>query len=981
MPSNVFDRTMFKAESKPLKADSGIMQGFDDEGEIPEDEMMEEVSQRKPNSPEILMNNLRGDMRSVDARYQELADMVGEDAAMETPPEVLALLQAQLAQQSMGIGALPPGQGLSPPPMAAGAPPMPTPDMMGGMPQPGAMPQGPEGQMPQGFAQGGMVGDVPGYAFGGLISRLSKPVTATPAQDPQYWTSARYRENMNEEQQREYDMANPYINAAAEKAAYEKRLSDKSAYEAQQRAAAEAAARPAPSGGFRGIFGRFGNIFQQMQQPQAAQTVEPSGIGRLIPSFSKLLGGSSTAPDPTDTTVNRRDINPAYLAEFTRRFQQNQAPQVVQQPMLLPTQQYGLTVPQAGFVPSQQYGAAPAPQVGFAQGGYVNGNFSEGVAQAGRNGDTVLAHMTPEQHQYLTELGGGATVNPETGLPEHYMGMQALGNMGTAIASRAAPYLQQANVLAGRALYNPTLSAPTLTQSRSTLGTFGPKVVEGMEMYYPTFTQGIANSRVGQMVAQGAERLAQTPTAMKAGAAIMSIPGAAYISDKLSNPNMSASNNNPPIIPGDPATGWKAPEEERVEGESTPINYNNLPVAPGAAPTSEAEKNNQLIQEVARRKTRGERLDEYMAENVPIFEKYLGGDKDYNQAQALFVLADMGLKFASSRKPGESFASAFARSAQGVPSGLSTIAAAEDQAKRQVKGAALTSGLQALAAEDKAASDLQKEIIKRGVSAGELIPTDLGGGLTTYRKKDGQPAGMRVDETITNSFLNSKFTPQATKNEKGEVTGFDTPYVRVSPPAQTVNLDKGTRERLAGEVSRQEQALSAIDEAIKEYSGAFGPKAFFSNLKNNILVPVSPLDPNVMTEQQRTKINMAMNIATKAIARTGDTGNIAVAEQQAAQSILGDKPGTFFSDSEGALKRMMTVRTSLANQRLNTASQLGWLNQDVQLDVPNLGTASDPIPQDKMTYLKTMAKTFPNGQVYVNIGGKSTPVLLSTLKD
>jgi hypothetical protein len=622
----------------------------------------------------------------------------------------------------------------------------------------------------------------------------------------------------------------------------------------------------------------------------------------------------------------------------------------------------------------------PAPRV-FADGGIASlGNFSEGVAQAGRNGDTVLAHMTPEQHQYLTELGGGVTINPQTGLPEHFMGMQAIPQMMTNLGTRAAPYLQQANVLAGRALYNPTLSAPTMTQSRSTLGTFGPKVVEGMEMYYPTFTQGIANSRVGQMVAQGAERLAQTPTAMKAGAAIMSIPGAAYISDKLSNPNMSAANNNPPIIPGDPATGYRPPVEEVVEGESTPINYNNLPVAPGAAPTSEADKNNQLIQQAVK-KSRGERLDEYMAENVPIFEKYLGGDKDYNQAQALFVLADMGLKLASTRKPGESFASAFARSAQGVPAGLSTIAAAEDQAKRQVKSAALTSGLQALAAEDKAASDLQKEIIKKGVSAGELIPTDLGGGLTTYRKKDGQPAGMRVDETITNSFLNSKFTPQATKNEKGEVTGFDTPYVRVSPPAQTVNLDKGTRERLASEVSRQEQALSAIDEAIKEYSGAFGPKAFFSNLKNNILVPVSPLDPNVMTEQQRTKINMAMNIATKAIARTGDTGNIAVAEQQAAQSILGDKPGTFFSDSEGALKRMMTVRTSLANQRLNTASQLGWLNQDVQLDVPNLGTASDPIPQDKMTYLKTMAKTFPNGQVYVNIGGKSTPVLLSTLKD
>jgi hypothetical protein len=778
--SKVFDRAMFKAESKPLKADSGIMQGFDDEGEIPEDEMMEEVSQRKPNSPEILMNNLRGDMRSVDARYQELADMVGEDAAMETPPEVLALLQAQLAQQPMGIGALPPGQGMSPPQMPTGAPPMPTPDTMGGMspemggmPQPGAMPQGPEAQMPQGFAGG--------------------------------------------------------------------------------------------------------------------------GIASL-------------------------------------------------------------------------------------------GNFSEGVAQAGRNGDTVLAHMTPEQHQYLTELGGGATVNPQTGLPEHFMGMQAIPQMMTNIGTRAAPYLQQANVLAGRALYNPTFTAPTISQSRTTLGTFGPKVAEGMEMYYPTFTQGIANSRVGQMVAQGADRLSKTPAAAKMGAAVMSIPGATYIADKFDNPNLSTANNNPPKIPGDPATGWTPPADEVIEGESTPINYNNLPkppASPGAAAddTSEAAKNNQLIQGALAKKTRGERLENYMSENVPIFEKYLGGDKDYNQAQALFVLADMGLKLASTRKPGESFVSSFSRSAQGVPAGLSTIAAAEDQAKRQIKSAALTSGLQTLAAEDKAIADIQKEIIKRGVSAGEIIPTDLGGGLTSYRKKDGQPAGMRVDDTITNSFLNSKFTPQAIKDDKGVVTGFDTPYVRVSPPAQTINLDKGTRERLAGEVSRHEQALSAIDDAIKEYSGAFGPKAFFSNLKNNILVPVSPLDPNVMTEQQRTKINMAINTATKAIAKTGDTGNIAVAEQRAAADILGDKPGTFFSDPDTALKRMMTVRTSLANQRLNTASQLGWLNQDVQLDVPNLGTASDPIPQDKMTYLKNMAKTLPNGQVYVNIGGKTTPVLLSTIKD
>lgn len=892
MPSNVFDRTMFKAESKPLKADSGIMQGFEeDEGEIPEDEMMEEISQRKPNSPEILMNNLRGDMRSVDARYQELADMVGEDVAMETPPEVLALLQAQLAQQSMGIGALPPGQGVPPPPMPAGAPPMPTPDMMGGMPQPGAMPQGPEGQMPpQGFADGGMVGGVPGYAFGGIIGRVVNQVkaqaapmaAAAPAEDPA----------VVEQRRRDFAFNNPYTTQAS---------------------------APAPASGiFRGLSRFFNNM------TPAASTARPT-------------------------------LNPEFAVEFARRF--NRGPGVQ--------------------MPTQQQTLVPTPQ--FAEGGIASlGNFSEGVAQAGRNGDTVLAHITPEQNQYLTELGGGATVNPQTGLPEHFMGMQAIPQMMSNVGARAMPYLQQANVLAGRALYNPTLSAPTLNQSRTTLGTFGPKVAEGMELTYPTFTQGIANSRVGQAVAQGAEKLAQTPAWAKMGAAVMSIPGATYIADQFDNPNKVPGNKNAPVVPGDPATGWK-PEEEEAAPESTPINYDNAPAA--AAPATEGEKTNKVIQEAIAKKTRGQRLDEYMAENVPIFEKYLGGDKEYNQAQALFVLADMGLKFASSRRPGDTFASAFARSAQGVPSGLSAIAASEDQAKRQIKSAALTSGLQALAAEDKAMADIQKEIIKRGVSAGEVIPTDLGGGLTSYRKKDGQPAGMRVDDSITNSFLNSKFTPQAIKDDKGVVTGFDTPYVRVSPPAQTINLDKGTRERLAGEVSRHEQAMAAIDDAIKEYSGAFGPKSFFSNLKNNLLVPVSPLDPNVMTEQQKTKINMAINIATKAIAKTGDTGNIAVAEQRAAADILGDKPGTFFSDPETALKRMMTVRTSLANQRLNTASQLGWLNQDVQLDVPNLGTASDPIPQDKMTYLKNMAKTFPNGQVYVNIGGKTTPVLLSTLKD
>ncbi len=140
----------------------GIMSGFMDdlEGlleELSAEEMegMEEGDEadiartmgRSPDSPEILMNNLRGDIRSIDARREELSDLVGFREAEETPEGVLALLQPVLAQQQA-------------------APPMPMP-----MPPQGMPPQGmpPQGMPPQQLAAGGPVG----YADGGApVSQL-----------------------------------------------------------------------------------------------------------------------------------------------------------------------------------------------------------------------------------------------------------------------------------------------------------------------------------------------------------------------------------------------------------------------------------------------------------------------------------------------------------------------------------------------------------------------------------------------------------------------------------------------------------------------------------------------------------------------------------------------------------------------------------------------------------------------------------------
>jgi hypothetical protein len=182
MKEEILKRAMFAMPLSKEAQGTGIMSGFDMEemeDDVDTNADMEDMPPmaRTPQNPEILMNNLRGDMRSVDARYMELAQMVGEEAAMETPPEVLAMLMGQMGAQQAGIGALPQGQAMAPPgaQAPAGQAPgagMPAPDQMGA-PQPApAMPQGgipmPEGmesappfsqgaEAPQGYAAGGFV--------------------------------------------------------------------------------------------------------------------------------------------------------------------------------------------------------------------------------------------------------------------------------------------------------------------------------------------------------------------------------------------------------------------------------------------------------------------------------------------------------------------------------------------------------------------------------------------------------------------------------------------------------------------------------------------------------------------------------------------------------------------------------------------------------------------------------------------------------
>ena len=55
----------------------------------------------------------------------------------------------------------------------------------------------------------------------------------------------------------------------------------------------------------------------------------------------------------------------------------------------------------------------------MAEGGLAD--MAALLAAQGRNGDKMLAHITPEEAEFLRERGGSGTINPVTGLPEFFV--------------------------------------------------------------------------------------------------------------------------------------------------------------------------------------------------------------------------------------------------------------------------------------------------------------------------------------------------------------------------------------------------------------------------------------------------------------------------------------------------------------------------------------------------------------------------------
>jgi hypothetical protein len=75
--------------------------------------------------------------------------------------------------------------------------------------------------------------------------------------------------------------------------------------------------------------------------------------------------------------------------------------------------------------------------VEMAEGGIVGlpelKPIARAMASMGRQGDTMLAHITPQEAMMLKRMGGSGSINPYTGLPEFFIG-KALKSLGRGIS-------------------------------------------------------------------------------------------------------------------------------------------------------------------------------------------------------------------------------------------------------------------------------------------------------------------------------------------------------------------------------------------------------------------------------------------------------------------------------------------------------------------------------------------------------------------
>ena len=575
--------------------------------------------------------------------------------------------------------------------------------------------------------------------------------------------------------------------------------------------------------------------------------------------------------------------------------------------------------------------------------------------------------------------------------------------VGGSIMNTARPYLTQADEYFGRML-PPSMRTsvmrgedgrPIVVQGRESIASGpgrepmgmgeGTRLTQGrtIEMSQPPFSQVLteqaqrnplrAGAYLGAGVLGGQAVIgSEIYDAIKKQRAMTPAPNQAEIDARV--------NEIPGQLPRDPRTGgqilptppdtWMQIELNRARGIPSGTTPSAPPMEqraeePSIIPTTSGKKDTNafIAQQIKKAegptKTRAERIAEEFRAVEPTFRELLGDTKNDMRTNALLLLADAGFKFASERKP--TMAMALANALSGMPKGLAVLVAQARDLNIKVKSAALEQAANNINMQDKLARDLQVETLKsQNRREEELLKSDL------RIRELGVEGRMPIEEDAGVGGI-------SVKNKRGDYLGFylkrdkdgklpaeiqtvmDSPYTLRPTNPYVTDLgesrtppvtDKPTRLKIREELMGYDDALSSITQMKNTYANnasKYGLKGWYSNVENNLLVPILPIEPNIADEKARTTINSGINQLQSRLARLGGYGSqVAVQEQKWIRDLLPDQAGSLFADVEVNLAKLNALETMLLNERQQRVNRLTGLSREYVMTPPAMGTQKDP---------------------------------------
>ena len=167
-------------------------------------------------------------------------------------------------------------------------------------------------------------------------------------------------------------------------------------------------------------------IYDRMRQeisPQEFSNEMLAGASQVDPQavaeFTQELQGLDMPPEVLDAlndVVDEILANPERYDELRAQYMEQGLPEDI-----LP-EQFDPQFFAALNMAIDQMVAAPTGVQAFAAGGIAELKpIAKAIAGYGRNGDTMLAHITPAEARMLRRRGGSGTINPKTGLPEFFL--------------------------------------------------------------------------------------------------------------------------------------------------------------------------------------------------------------------------------------------------------------------------------------------------------------------------------------------------------------------------------------------------------------------------------------------------------------------------------------------------------------------------------------------------------------------------------